>query len=81
MTPIVSQPGAFSQGGRTVVVPDAEISVEAPHAHVLAIEQGMANVADVAKALNTLGVTPTDIVAIFQSLKEAGALQAELVIM
>ena len=81
MKPVISQPGPFSQGGRTVVVPEADIAVEAPQAHVLAIEQGMANVADVAKALNTLGVTPTDIMAIFQALKEAGALQAELVIM
>lgn len=79
--PIISQPSPFSQGGSTVVVPDAEITVNIPNARVLAIEKGMANVADVAKVLNTLGVTPMDIVAIFQALKEAGALQGELVIM
>jgi len=40
----------------------------------------MADVNGVARALNTLGVSPRDIISIFQLLKEAGALQAELVI-
>jgi flagellar P-ring protein precursor FlgI len=46
---------------------------------VVALKEG-ATVGDVAAALNTLGVTPNDLIAIFQALKEAGALQAELVI-
>jgi flagellar P-ring protein precursor FlgI len=40
-----------------------------------------ANVSDLANALNALKVTPRDIISIFQALKQAGALQAELVIM
>jgi flagellar P-ring protein precursor FlgI len=41
---------------------------------------GAATVQDVAKALNSLKVSPRDIIAIFQALKEAGALKAELII-
>jgi flagellar P-ring protein precursor FlgI len=41
----------------------------------------VATVQDVARALNSLKVTPRDIIAIFQALKESGALKAELVIM
>jgi len=41
---------------------------------------GAATVQDIAKALNSLKVSPRDIIAIFQALKEAGALKAELVI-
>jgi len=41
---------------------------------------GAATVGDIAAALNRLGVTPRDIIAIFQALKESGALQADLVI-
>ena len=43
--------------------------------------EGAANVKDVTKALNALGVTPRDLIAIFQALKQAGALNAELIIM
>jgi flagellar P-ring protein precursor FlgI len=38
-------------------------------------------VGEVAAALNSLGVTPVDLIAIFQALKEAGSLQAELIIL
>jgi flagellar P-ring protein precursor FlgI len=46
---------------------------------VVAID-GATTVQDVARALNTLHVMPRDIISIFQALKEAGALKAELVI-
>ncbi|MCK4602905.1 MAG: flagellar basal body P-ring protein FlgI, partial [Phycisphaerae bacterium] len=39
------------------------------------------NVADLARALNAMGLTPRDIISIFQALKEAGALNAELKVM
>jgi flagellar P-ring protein precursor FlgI len=39
------------------------------------------NVADLAKSLNALGVSPRDIIAIFQAIKKAGALNAELIVM
>ncbi len=79
-TPIISQPNAFSQG-QTVVVPETQTSVqESPGASLSVIPQ-TATVDDVVKALNALGVTPRDLIAIFQALKEAGALRAELVIL
>ncbi|MBI4532200.1 MAG: flagellar basal body P-ring protein FlgI [Candidatus Latescibacteria bacterium] len=80
-TPIISQPPPFAPpGAGPIVVPQAEIEVTTPEARVFSIEE-TATVADVASALNSLGVTPRDIVSIFQALKEAGALQGELVIM
>jgi flagellar P-ring protein precursor FlgI len=56
-----------------------EITVSSEEAHLIVLED-MADVRSVARALNTLGVSPRDIISIFQLLKEAGALQAELVI-
>ncbi len=77
-TPMVSQPGAFSQG-RTVQTQASQIQVQQEGTGVVVIEQST-SVGDVAGALNNLGVSPRDIIAIFQALKEAGALQADLVI-
>jgi flagellar P-ring protein precursor FlgI len=78
-TPMVSQPEAFSQG-KTVLTRDAQVTVEPETARILHIEQ-QANIGDLAKALNDIGATPRDIIAIFQALKTAGALRAELIIM
>ncbi|MCB2198226.1 flagellar basal body P-ring protein FlgI [bacterium] len=77
-TPVVSQPNAFSQG-QTNVQRSTQVQVQEQGTGVVVIQQS-ANVGDVAGALNNLGVTPRDIIAIFQALKKAGALQAELVI-
>ncbi|MEG8989423.1 flagellar basal body P-ring protein FlgI [Ignavibacteria bacterium 4148-Me] len=77
--PIISQPSAFSRGTTTVfnnLVP----YVSQDSTRTIAIE-GATNVQEVAAALNSLKVSPRDIIAIFQALKEAGALIAELVIM
>jgi flagellar P-ring protein precursor FlgI len=78
--PGVSQPAPFSRGGQTVVVPDTELEVEEEQARFMVMESGV-NVGDVAAALNAIGVTPRDVIAIFQAVKAAGALQAELVVM
>jgi len=77
--PIVSQPGAFSSG-ITAIVNNAIPFVSQDSTNSVAI-QGATNVQEVAAALNSLKVSPKDIIAIFQALKEAGALVAELVIM
>ncbi len=77
--PVVSQPQAFSQGGQTVSERVSRISVENAGTGLLEMDGG-ASAGDVAKALNSLGVSPRDMIAIFQGLKEAGSLQAELVI-
>lgn len=78
-TPVISQPNAFSQG-HTVVTQMSSITTSVDSTSVIAIN-GAATVQDIAKALNSLKVTPRDIIAIFQALKEAGALKAELVIL
>jgi flagellar P-ring protein FlgI len=76
--PVISQPGAFSKG-ETVQTQLTTIATSHDSSAVYAIE-GAATVQDVAKALNTMRVSPRDIIAIFQALKEAGALKAELII-
>ena len=78
--PYVSQPPAFS-GGTTVVVPQTSTEVNEDMGGNVAVFQNMANVEDLASMLNGLNVSPRDIIAIFQALKSAGALQARLVIM
>lgn len=77
--PIVSQPGAFSKGS-TVVVNNA-IPYAAQDSTSMVALNGASNVQEVAAALNSLKVTPKDIISIFQALKEAGALIGELVIL
>jgi flagellar P-ring protein precursor FlgI len=76
--PIVSQPGAFSNG-TTAVVNNMIPYATQDSTNTIAIS-GASNVQEVASALNSLKVTPKEIIAIFQALKEAGALIAELVI-
>jgi flagellar P-ring protein precursor FlgI len=76
--PMISQPGAFSQGN-TMLFNNLVPSVEQENNNVVSI-QGASNVQEVAAALNSLKVSPRDIIAIFQAIKEAGALNAELVI-
>lgn len=78
--PVISQPAPFSRRGRTVVEGVTETTVEADDARTVVI-RNLASVSDISSALNQLGVKPRDIIAIFQAIKEAGALQAQLVIM
>lgn len=74
-----SQPAPFGQG-ETVLLPEVQAAVGSAEGQLAVIEQAN-TVEQVARALNELGVTPRDMVAIFQALKSAGALEAELVIM
>ncbi|BBL34881.1 flagellar P-ring protein [Nitrosomonas stercoris] len=75
--PIVSQPGPFSQRGETVVVPQSQIEVRSEEGNLMLLPNS-ANLADVVKALNAIGATPQDLLAILQALKAAGSLRAEL---
>lgn len=77
--PVVSQPGAFS-GGESIFFNNMVPYAAEDSTSAVALE-GASNVQEVAAALNTLKVSPQDIIAIFQALKESGALTAELVIM
>ena len=78
VSPQVSQPGAFG-GGETVVTSQAGVDVAEEQARLVVLEEGV-SINEVSNALNTLGVTPRDMISIFQTMKEAGALQAELVL-
>ncbi len=78
---IVSQPTApFSDAGATAIVPDTSIGVDEKDAHLIPISRSV-TVSELAKNLNAIGATPRDLIAIFNALKKAGALQARLVIM
>lgn len=78
-TPQVSQPAPLSSRGETQVVPRTQVKVEEEARRLMLLQQG-ATIGDVVRALNTLGVTPRDLIGILQAIKAAGALQAELVI-
>jgi flagellar P-ring protein precursor FlgI len=75
----VSQPAPMS-GGQTQVVPQTNVNVDQGDAKLVTLETG-ATLSDVVRALNMLGVTPRDIIAVMQALKAAGALRAEIVIL
>lgn len=74
--PQVSQPNALA-GGDTVVVPNADITVQ-QEGGALQMVQTSADLMDVVNALNALGASPQDLMSILQALKSAGSLNAEL---
>ena len=75
-TPVVSQPNALSQG-QTVVTEKTDISITQQGGSLVQMPAGT-KLADVVKALNALGATPQDLLAILQAMRSAGALKAEL---
>jgi len=77
----VSQPIApFSDAGTTEVIPETIVGVQEKEGYLIPITRAV-TVSELAKALNAIGATPRDLIAIFNALKKAGALQAKLVIM
>jgi flagellar P-ring protein precursor FlgI len=78
----VSQPNPFGRGD-TAVVPDTTVAVKEQDNRQLIELPGGPGVAlnEVVQALNSLGVTPRDLIAVFEALRESGSLQAELVVM
>jgi flagellar P-ring protein precursor FlgI len=76
-TPVVSQPSPFSSGGTTVSKEKAEITIKQEPGSLIQLPAGT-KLADVVKALNSLGATPQDLLAILQAMKSAGALNAEI---
>jgi flagellar P-ring protein precursor FlgI len=79
--PIVSQPMApFSDAGETKVIEDTTISVKEETGYLIPVPETI-TISELAKNLNAIGATPTDLIAIFNALKKAGALQARLEIM
>ncbi len=78
-TPQVVQPFPFGQG-ETVVVPRTEVKAKEEKARIVVLEEG-ATLGELVRALNAVGATARELIAVLQAIKEAGALHAELVIM
>jgi flagellar P-ring protein precursor FlgI len=77
----VYQPNApFSDAGTTERVPDTMIDVQEDKSYLIPVSRSV-TVSELAKSLNSIGATPSDMIAIFNALKKAGALQAKLEIM
>lgn len=77
--PEVIQPQPFTFG-QSVTVPNPEMVVEETNMDMVVLDE-TTTVGDLADALNSLGVTSRDIISIFQAIKEAGALQGQLIVM
>jgi len=75
----VSQPNPLA-AGETVIVPETGIDVTEDKANLMVLETGV-SIGEVANALNAIGASPRDLIAIFQAIKAAGGLHAELVIL
>lgn len=75
-TPVISQPNALS-GGQTVVAEKTDIAINQAPGALIQLPAG-AQLSEVVKALNALGATPQDLLAILQAMKSAGAITAEL---
>jgi flagellar P-ring protein precursor FlgI len=78
--PVISQPAPLSPKGETVNEKVSTVSVTEKDARVILLP-ATTNIQEVAESLNAIGATPRDIIAIFQALKQAGALRAELIIL
>ncbi|MGZ8187782.1 MAG: flagellar basal body P-ring protein FlgI, partial [Methylosarcina sp.] len=76
--PQVSQPYEFSQG-RTVVTPQSDVQVNEEKQHMFVFNSGV-SLDEIVQAVNNVGAAPSDLVAILEALKSAGALRAELIV-
>lgn len=76
--PQVSQPGALSSG-QTVITPKSEVSIKEENNHMFVFNPGV-SLDEIVQAVNGVGAAPSDLVAILEALKTAGALRAELIV-
>jgi flagellar P-ring protein precursor FlgI len=79
-TPQVSQPAPLSQG-QTTVTSQTQIKVDEAKGKKLILLRSGASLATLVKGLNALGVSPRDMISILQTIKAAGALQADIEVM
>ncbi|MGH6879712.1 flagellar basal body P-ring protein FlgI [Hypericibacter sp.] len=77
-TPQVSQPNAFSNTGTTTTVPRTNIQVDEQNGKKLAVVPAGVTLQELVNGLNALGIGPRDMISILQSIKAAGALQADI---
>ena len=74
----VSQPNALS-AGTTVATPTSTLQAQQPEAHMFLFNSGV-SLDEIVRAVNKVGAAPSDLVAILEALKQAGALRAELIV-
>ena len=79
-SPAVSQPAPFSRG-QTVVVPQSDVQVDEEKGKQFITLRDGASLSSLVSGLNALGVTPRDMISILQTIKAAGALQANIEVM
>jgi flagellar P-ring protein precursor FlgI len=79
--PAVSQPTAFSRTGSTTTVPQSSVSVDEEKGRQFLTLRNGASLSTLVTGLNALGVTPRDMISILQTIKAAGALQADIEVM
>jgi flagellar P-ring protein FlgI len=77
--PRVSQPAPFSQG-QTTTEPNSDIKIEESRAPMFKLSPG-ASLSEIVAAINRIGASPADLVAILEALKQAGAMKAELIVL
>ncbi len=77
-TPQVSQPSPFSEGGETITVARTKVNIDEDEAKKLGVLSTGVSLQDMVQSLNALGIGPRDMITILQSIKAAGALQADL---
>jgi flagellar P-ring protein precursor FlgI len=75
----VSQPNSFTQGTTATVTPRSTLSVQQADARLFVFQAGV-NLDEIVRAVNQVGAAPSDLVAILEALKQAGALRAELIV-
>ena len=75
--PIASQPPPLAEGGQTVILPRTRVVAEEGEDKLIVVSKGI-SLGEVVNALNSIGVTPRDLIAILQAIKASGALHAEL---
>jgi flagellar P-ring protein precursor FlgI len=80
-TPQVSQPNALSTGGTTTVVARSDVKVDEGADNKLAMLKTGVSLQELVQSLNALGIGPRDMISILQSIKAAGALQADMEIL
>jgi len=80
-TPQVSQPNPFAEQGETVVVPRTEIEIDDDSEERLTVLNDGVSLQQLVDGLNALGIGPRDMISILQSIKAAGALQADIEVM
>ena len=75
----VSQPEAFSRGGTTTPVQNAQVAISEENKKMVLFKPG-AELRQIVNAVNEIGASPTALISILEALKQAGALQAELIV-